>query len=64
MSGPLLLRCTALTCYTPHDPWAWGERDEASPAQTQLGTACFAIEITEPLKLGGNIAQRPLMSFR
>jgi hypothetical protein len=23
MSGPLLLRCTASTCYTRHSPWAW-----------------------------------------
>jgi hypothetical protein len=28
MSEPLLLRCTALTCYTPHGPW--GQRDEAA----------------------------------
>src|SRR5260370_40308387 len=30
MSGPLLLRCTASTCYTPHGPWAWGHRDAAA----------------------------------
>jgi len=30
MSGPLLLRCTSLTCYTPHDPWVWGQHDEAA----------------------------------
>jgi len=27
---PLLLRCTALTCYNPYHPWVWGQRDEAS----------------------------------
>ena len=30
MSEPLLLRCTASTCYTPHGPWAWGHRDAAA----------------------------------
>ena len=30
MSKPLLLRCTAVTCYTPDDPWVWGQRDEAA----------------------------------
>src|SRR5215471_1125485 len=22
--------CTGVTCYTSHDPWVWGERDEAA----------------------------------
>ena len=30
MRGPLLLRCTPLACYTAHDPWVWGQRDEAA----------------------------------
>src|SRR5436189_5049327 len=30
MSGPLLLRCTAVTCYTPPGPWVWGHRDETT----------------------------------
>jgi hypothetical protein len=30
MSRPLLLRCTAVTCYTPHRPWVWGHRDETA----------------------------------
>src|SRR5262249_14971038 len=30
LSGPLLLRCTALSCYTLHSPWVCGQRDETS----------------------------------
>src|SRR5262245_24457196 len=30
VSGPLLLRCKALTCYTPHGPWVWGQRGETA----------------------------------
>src|SRR5262249_34329802 len=30
MGGPLLLRCAGLTCYTLHDPWIWGQHDEAA----------------------------------
>ena len=33
--GPLLLRCTAVTCYTPHVPWAWGHRNETARCRGQ-----------------------------
>src|SRR5262249_27284550 len=58
MSGPLLLRCTALTCYTSDDPWVWGERDEAARLH---GTArrCGGVATRGIRAAGGGAGDRP-----
>jgi len=39
MSGPLLLRCTALTCYSPNDPWVGVSAMKRRKFITMLGGA-------------------------